>query len=87
MRGGAQPTTASLTFSLQEESEEVMKSIQSPPADLPVLASAAKDETCQQLSQDGHMELCVAGRAVIVSYRGAPDLGDGGRTGSRAEGQ
>ena len=85
--GGTQPTTASLTFLLQDESEEVMKSIQSSPADLPVLASAAQDETSHQLSQDGDMDLCVAGRAVIVSYKGAPDLGKGGRRGRRAEGQ
>ena len=85
--GGTQPSTASLTFLLQDESEEVMKSIQSPPADLPVLASVAKDETSQQLSQDGDLDLCVAGTAVIVAYKGAPDLGEGGRTGSRAEGQ
>ena len=80
-------TTASLTFLLQDESEEVMKSIQSNPADLPALASAAEDEMPQQLSQEGHMDLCVAGRAGILSYKGAPDLGGGGRTGRRADGQ
>lgn len=87
MCGRTQPTTASLTFLLQDESEEVMKSIQSPRADLPVLASAAKDKTSQQLSQEGDTDLGVAGRTVIVSYKGAPDLGEGGSTGRRAEGQ
>lgn len=78
--GGTQATTAPLTSLLLEESEEVVKSMQSRTAGLFVLAKAEKDETSQQLSQDGDMDASVAGRAVVLSSKGAPGLGEGGGT-------
>lgn len=78
--GGTQATTAPLTSLLLEESEEVVKSMQSRTAGLFVLAKAEKDETSQQLSQDGDMDAAVAGRAVVLSSKGAPGLGEGGAT-------
>lgn len=78
--GGTQPTRASLTSLLQEKYQEEVKSIQRGTAGVFVLARAEKDEMSQQLSQLGDMEASVAGRAVLLSSKGAPGLGEGGRT-------
>lgn len=74
MCGGTQPRTASLTFLPLEESEEVMKSIQSLMPDLPDLASPANNEMSQQLSQEGTTDNVVMGRAFVICKQ-APDLG------------
>lgn len=76
--GGMQPTTAPLTVLLEDESEGLMKSIQSRPSDVPVLARAAENEPSHQLSQDRHMDLHRAKKAVTVSSNGVPVLGEGG---------
>lgn len=80
MCGGPQPSTGSLTSLLQDEFQEVVKSIQSCTAGFLALARAEKDETSQQLSQDGHVDVLVAGRPDLPSCKGAPGLREGGRT-------
>ena len=77
---GTRTTTASLTSLLQDESEEVAKSIHSCTAGLFFLAGAEKDEASQQLSQDGDVDVSAAGRAVLLPSKGPPALGEGGRT-------
>ena len=74
--GGTQPTTASLTSLLQDESEEVVKSIQSCTVGLFFLAGAEKDEAPQQPSQDGD----------VCASKGVPGLGEGGRASEELRG-
>ena len=70
---------APLTFSLTDASVDGIKSIQSQVAALFLLARAEKDETSQQLSQDGDLDLSVAATAELI----LPGLGEGVRTGLR----
>lgn len=86
MCGGTQPSTASLTFLLLDESPEVMKSIQSLMLDLPDLASPANNEMSQQLSQQAIVDGVVLGGAVVICQQ-APGLGKRGRMSRRAERQ
>jgi len=78
--GGMQPTTASLTSLLQDETAEVANSIQSCTVGPFFLAGAENDETSQQLSQDGDVDVSEGGRAVLLPSKGAQGLGEGGRT-------
>lgn len=77
--GGMKPTTSSLTSLLIDESVEAIKSIQSWIA-CHFLGRSEKEELSQQLSQDWDLDVSIADRAVNVSFKAVPGLGEGGRT-------